>query len=756
MATSPISSYSTSRITGLASGMDTDSLIQKLMKTEQMKLDRVFKQTTTLEWKKSAYTDINAQIKTFRDKFMNTLSADNVLSKSVYKANKVNYTENKYVDIKATSTASISSHKISGISLADYAKLDGVKHRNRYISASGDGGKNLVASTTGAALTGETAASTMEDVFGIASGEQVSFSINGEVFTFDHTDTLQDVMNSVNASSKANVTMEFVGEKITLTSKTAGESSKLVLKNITGPEVFGTNKAFGAVGTVNATNKVDPATTTLAQLETITGNSFGFVGGAVKLKINDVEITLTNTMTVDDMLAEINGSAANVTASYDKNADKFYIRNNNGGSGAALKLENSVGKVFGEKGLLGGIAAGTLSKYEAVDRDKDSIVTAAEKMGIKLQLDESGKFSFTVSDGTKSKDFSFDAKTTTLKSMIDKVNGDADINVTMSYSQITDSFTFTSGETGEASRITVSNKGGTNAFGGADSFFGIAAGTTTGKDAVIVIDGEEVKQASNSFVLDGIQFTLKANMATVDPADDDKMINFSISQDIDSVVDKVKAFVAEYNKLVQSLNDRIHEEKDFDYEPLTQEELSAMSEKEIEKFETEAKKGLLRNDTTINSLLTTMRQSLFEKVGDTGLSPHDIGLTTGEWVNNGQIKFDEDKFRAALKENPDAVATVMAASSSSSDKAVARAESGLLGRYFDQLSDTQNTLTKTNIKNTDQAIYDNEKKMSDMLDRMYQMEERYYLQFAQMETLLTSYQQQSSWLTQQLGSLGTN
>ena len=41
------------QFTGLASGLDTQSIIKELMKVEQIKVDRVQKEQTKLEWKKT-------------------------------------------------------------------------------------------------------------------------------------------------------------------------------------------------------------------------------------------------------------------------------------------------------------------------------------------------------------------------------------------------------------------------------------------------------------------------------------------------------------------------------------------------------------------------------------------------------------------------------------------------------------------------------------------------------------------------------
>ena len=485
----------------------------------------------------------------------------------------------------------------------------------------------------------------------------------------------------------------------------------------------------------------------------------GTPNGEISFRINGQLFSFTENDTLDTVMNDINSNTgANVTISFDEAADQFVIKSNSTVNGTKVILENETGRAFNEGGLFE-IAAGETKNQTAITRDGDSIATAAAKMGINLQLDESGNFSFTIKGPYNSetgqyvsKDFSFNPDTTSLQKMIDTVNADTDLNVKMTYSQITDSFVFTSGDTGSEATFELVNKDGVNAFGGADSFFGIAANQrATGSNAVVMIDGERIEKSSNSFMLDGISITLNMSFEAVEGSDDE--LSFSVTQDVDGVVDKVKKFVEEYNSLIASLNDLLKEEIDYDYAPLTEEERSAMSDSEIEKWETEAKKGILRNDSTLSGLLSEMRMSLYEKVGETGLSPADIGLTTGAWYNNGQISFDEDVFREALKSNPDAVAQVMAATSTSTDATTKNANSGIVSRFFNQMTAFENTLTKTNIQNVDDAIAKNEYRMDELLAKMYELEEKYYMQFSQMETLMTKYQSQSDWLTQQLSAL---
>ena len=47
------------RIGGLASGMDIDSMVEKLMQAERAPLNKAFQKKQTLEWQRDAYRNVN-------------------------------------------------------------------------------------------------------------------------------------------------------------------------------------------------------------------------------------------------------------------------------------------------------------------------------------------------------------------------------------------------------------------------------------------------------------------------------------------------------------------------------------------------------------------------------------------------------------------------------------------------------------------------------------------------------------------------
>ncbi|RXJ02272.1 hypothetical protein DS745_07740 [Anaerobacillus alkaliphilus] len=55
------------RIGGIASGIDTESIVRDLMKVEKLPLDRFFQRKQTIEWKRDAYREMNLQLKNLHD-----------------------------------------------------------------------------------------------------------------------------------------------------------------------------------------------------------------------------------------------------------------------------------------------------------------------------------------------------------------------------------------------------------------------------------------------------------------------------------------------------------------------------------------------------------------------------------------------------------------------------------------------------------------------------------------------------------------
>ena len=106
-------------ISGLASGMDTESLVKKLLSTDQAKVDSYNADRQKSIWRQESYHAIMDQIKEFKEKYFDVLSTESYLfakndTRKVTVTNASNNASN-YVEISADSHAAEGEHVINRI-----------------------------------------------------------------------------------------------------------------------------------------------------------------------------------------------------------------------------------------------------------------------------------------------------------------------------------------------------------------------------------------------------------------------------------------------------------------------------------------------------------------------------------------------------------------------------------------------------------------------------------------------------------------
>ena len=174
-------------------------------------------------------------------------------------------------------------------------------------------------------------------------------------------------------------------------------------------------------------------------------------------------------------------------------------------------------------------------------------------------------------------------------------------------------------------------------------------GGSTGQNAKLTYNGLEIERSSNTFTINGAKLTIKEKT--------DSAVTYSSTPDVDAVYDTIKKFVDSYNGLITNISEKTSEKKNKDYPPLTDAQREALSDDEIEKWDIQAKKGTLRRDSTLSSLLTKMRTSIYSSVSETSFGNlAKIGIsTTSNYLEGGKLEIDEEKLRAAIEEDPNGI-----------------------------------------------------------------------------------------------------
>lgn len=360
--------------------------------------------------------------------------------------------------------------------------------------------------------------------------------------------------------------------------------------------------------------------------------------------------------------------------------------------------------------------------------------------------------------------------TDTLEQIFNKINNNDKVKATIRYDEVTDKITLTSKITGNGDNLVLSDS---------DFFKALNLGTIEeGQDAVVEINGETLIRSTNNFTVNGITYTLKKAHEA-----DSKGDTITISQDTDTVINNIKSFIEEYNKLVDTLRTKTTESYNRSFLPLTDEQKDALSDKDIEKWEEKAKTGLLRNDSILQQIALEMRRALYEKVEGVGISLKDIGIESKSYSDYGKLYLDEDKLKNALLNKPDEVAKLLngvsaenptySRTATQEQKADRYNKSGVFQRLSDIIENYVSTyrdadgrkgilLEKagipgdlSNTKNLiSEELDDYDDRIDAMIDKLTRKEEAYYRKYAQLEKMLSQMNQQSSWITSQFGGTG--
>ena len=373
----------------------------------------------------------------------------------------------------------------------------------------------------------------------------------------------------------------------------------------------------------------------------------------------------------------------------------------------------------------------------------ESNTTALGELNFAKALEfENGKISFAINGEV----FTFKS-TDSLQTVINTVNsGGAGVN--MVYSRLTDEISFESKGQGITSLVTIYNIAG-NAFG-VNSAFGIDNGTyENGQDALLNINGIDVRRSSNSFAIDGINYTLNSTFAATDGP-----VTIKLTQNSDNAVDTIKKFVDGYNTLIKKLTDLTTTRKTREqskYVPLTEDEKSTMTEDQIKQWDAIAKTGLLYNDAGISGLISNLRSALYDSIEGLGVSAADIGLRTAPYAKNGEISLDETALRNALEKNPHQVMNVFMKISNSESASTAHKENGLLYRINGLMNTYMKGAAQSSLGSLETSVFSASKKLGEMEKKMLNVQEKLYLKYAALETAMSKMQSQSSWLSSMLG-----
>lgn len=647
------------RMTGLASGLDTESLVKQLSDAYQTKVDNAKKKQTKAEWKKEAWASLNTKLMDFYKGALNTFK-----SAGTYNSKQVNGTLSG-VKVTANSKAVSGNHKIQVKSTANAQMWTGHKiNKGTYTASS---------------YTAITDTSKKISELYDKNGYSIQNALNGSGFTVQNTEDGSKV--DVNINIDENTTVDDLLRDINTQLNGTGLKASMTKGGLTFTNETATETTDSATGTTTYSGghslTITAANETSAKALGLTYDTSG-KGMTVKSK------------------SEISGNEVNTV------------------SGSAFAYDKQVtadSKVTGSSKLVDlGIAQGTSIKVNGteivVDRTTtmDSLASAMAKTGINASYDTNqGRFYLSSKNTGVENAFTVEADDATLAAL--------GLNLT----------------DGEAGKIDAS-------------------------DASLVYNGVEYTQATNSFNINGL--TMDVSSVGGEQA-------FSVDADVDGIYDKVKSFVKEYNTLITEMNKLYDASSSRGYEPLTSDEKDAMTDEDIKNWENKIKGSLLRRDSTISTLLTSMRTTLNKSVevtdsdGTTSrYALSSFGIVTSDYTEKGQLHIQgnaddsdfaslDDKLKAAISDNPEALMKTLTTLGDEIYKNFQSSMKRVVG--------VRSSLTFYNDLEMDDDIKSYKEDVTSLQKKLQDEQDKYYKQFSSMETALTKLQSQQTYISQLFG-----
>ncbi|MFG6363877.1 flagellar filament capping protein FliD [Schaedlerella sp.] len=793
---------------GLASGLDRDELIKGMTLGTTSKLNQQEQKKQKIEWMQEAVRAISDKMISFHGKYTETLtSSTNLFSSLLWGRNKITTSgdNSKYVSISGTASG------------ADAMTIMGIKQKAQNASLS----STKMASNS--IMTSEIINTSQN--YTDLKGKTLNFTYGDEDYSieigYDFTDNaqaakaIQSQLNAVMVDDKTKlgdlVKVEgnaggFTIKKGDIPDKDITLTGGTALANM-GISIADTGKTLDETG-VKTTGTVK--TQTLAQFVSGQSLTFSYNGTEAKIDLGQVE-------SVDDTDKDGNYLANSVVASLQKQLNakfgegrilveatadhKLTFKTTVPGekeldedgnetgeqkadTSSILKVTGGSNEALSALGLNGGLSNRTnfdeKIKVKAVDipvRDKDGNPvknddgSEAKQDGYKFIIN--GK-EIEVKAFGKDKDGN---AYITKRDLVNAINN-SDANVTVTYQEAADKFTFTSKVNGASGVIDFSGNDDT-AKGILSDAFGLDSTkmdeVVRGKDAIVAVkyagseEVVELRRDSNTFTVDGLTMSLKGTFGydasgnLENPNDVTNAVEVNASADVDKLMDTIKSFVADYNAIVDLVNGELTTKHDRDYDPLTSDQKAELSENEISKWETKAKEGLLYGDSDLRSLSMDLRVVVsggllveFEKIG--------INLSSS-YSDNGKLSIDESKLRAALETDPESVEKLFTskagvdAEGNETFNGLATNLKSVMDKYVKTIGSMETKgilIRKAGSKSAAQSLTQNtyydqltalDKLINQLKTRLKTEQDRYISQFSTLETMIANMNSQSSYLS---------
>lgn len=762
------------RLSGINSGLDTDAIVQELVKAYGLKTEKYEKAKTKLEWKQEAWQSLNTKI------YGLYTNVSNLRYTSAYNMRRTSVSDATKATVTASDTAVTGTQKLNILKNAQAAYITGGKLGSTVTAKS---------KLSELGFAGETTITVSQK-----NGETKDITVNGDTTISDFVGSLKEA--GLNASFDENNKRMFISAK----ESGIDNDFEILAGDANGGKVLGLLGLDTALTEkVNGVTQFTAAGQKYAQAYAFYNTDYDTTYADIKSMIDVYLEKQANNV----LLKEENESyQSTIDAAKEENKEYQKTVDQNTKTVEAKNAYDELSAALADKGVtIAELQARDELKAEdlaielglttAVDPDVElseeeaaaraEAIAEAEKMIADLKkVTEYEKANGTEDapvDWSAIDVAALEAETAETQARID-ANKDIitaeEAKITANNEKIAENDAAMASQPAEIRNIAtlgteeeriaameaLANRAVEAAAILADPASATAGGATkiNGSDAQIRLNGVLYESSSNTFSINGL--TIDALGVTGDGEANEITITTTI--DTQGIYDKIKDFLTEYNSVINEMTKLFNADSAKDYEPLTDEEKDAMSDTEIEKWEAKIKSALLRRDSSLDGIMSAMINSMSQSVEVNGekLSLSTFGIQTLGFLNakeNEQYAYHidgdaddantsgkTDKLMAAIQDDPDQVAEFMKQLTTNLYQAIdKKMKSTSLSSAYKVYND----------KELDKQMEEYEDLIEKWEDKVAEQEDFYYNKFSQMEVQLSKLQSQTNSLAGMLGNM---
>ena len=671
------------RITGMNSGLDTESIITELVKAKSVKKDELVKAQTKLEWKQDAWKELNAKVYNLYSKTLSNLRLESDYTK---KTTKVSNSNAATVITGSTAVNGVQTLKINKLAKTGYLTGAELKKDNKKADY--------------------TSATKLKDIVGEAGvGSELELKVGDKTtkITIDENTSINDFVSTLkkaglNASFDEKNQRFFISAKesgaaadFSLTAKDAKGMGAMQMMGIVAPladddatrnsymqycveNVDGSGKKqyaamtdLSAIVSKEKEDRIEQDKRARAELVEITEQI-----NSLKTKEGNEDLSSVN---LDDLKKELEQKEKELkNASSDKQDE------------IQKEIDALNAKITDKE---------KLNKLEETETSLNAVISDNEKY---FTIDKNGEYQ-------------------------EKMDGDQSVLA----KAVKEKADF-------AAKVL---NGG---------FISSGATRIAGQDSEISLNGAIFTSEGNTFEINGLTITAHAET--------EEEFTLTTADDTDGIYDMIKNFLKEYNELINEMDKLYNADSAKGYEPLTDEEKEAMSEKEAEKWEEKIKNSILRKDSTLNSVASAMKQVMSQGItmgNGSKMYLSDFGIGTLGYFSakdneKNAYHIDGDPDDASTMTNTDKLKAMIATDPDNVVEFFSSLSKSLYNKIGDMMKKTEYSSSFTlydDVAMKDE-YNDYKSKISKQEQKITDYEDRYYKKFSAMETALAKLQSKES------------